>query len=135
MTQILLERIPEDIKQRVCVDWLIKCVCGGVCGVEVITLILKYIKLVDEVKNVIIGLLINTWEFRNEKAIFLALTAKVPDNELGPCLIKDFDGESFLVEVEYYLYKSDGSILNVALSSGADKYFESCLSSAQQSAI
>ena len=95
MTQILLERIPADIKQKVCRDWLIYCVCGGVCGVDIISLILKHTTWDEEVMNVIVGLLIETLEFRSKMPIFVAVLEKVPDSELGTFLKTNFDIENF----------------------------------------
>ena len=137
MTQILLERIPADIKQEVCIDWLIQCVCGGVCGVEVISLFLKSIKWNEKVKNVIISLLINTWKFGMKKPVFVALLEKVPDNELGTFLTMDFDMKNFhLTDLSDWLFDtSKHSLLSAGKSSGAEKYIESCLSSTQLSAI
>ena len=137
MTQILLEKIPADIKQHVCIHWLIYWVCGGVIDVEVITLILKFIKWDEELKNVIIGLLINTWNFGTEKPIFAALLKKVPDNELGTFLSTNFDIENFPSPnpSEWLFDKSKQSLLSAVKSSGAENYIESCLSSTQQSAI
>ena len=138
MTEILLERIPADIiKQKVCIDWLIQCVCGGVSGVEVISLILKHTTWDEEVKNVIISLLINTWNFGTEKPIFAALLEKVPDNELGTFLTMDFDMKNFhFTDLSDWLFDtSKHSLLSAGKSSGAEKYIESCLSSTQLSAI
>ena len=70
MTQILLELTPQDMKQLACVNWLTCCVSGGVCGVEVISLILKSLKWNDKVKNVIIGLLINPWDIGMNEDVF-----------------------------------------------------------------
>ena len=95
MTQILLERIPAERKQRVCIGWLIQCVCGGVCGVEVISLILKHIKWDGEVKNVIIGLLINAWDSGMCKEVCKAILEIVPFDELRTCLTTNVDEENF----------------------------------------
>ena len=135
MTQILLERFPADIKQKACINWLIQCVCGGVCGVEVISLFLKSIKWDKEVKNVIIGLLINTWDFEIDRGIVKALLEIVPHNELGTCLTINFVDEDFCDVIEDFIYKSDGSMLSVARSFGAENFVVSCLSSTQLSAI
>ena len=94
MTQILLERMPEYPKQNILVAWLIRCVCGGVCGVDVISLILKSIKWDEEVKNVIIGLLINAWDIAMNEDVFKSLLETVPLKELGMFLTKNFDQKS-----------------------------------------
>ena len=67
LTEALLERRPE---WTVCINWLIKCVGGGVCGLEVISLILESCQWWDNyVKNGIIGLLINSWDFQTDKGV------------------------------------------------------------------
>ena len=81
MTQILLERIPADIKQEVCIDWLIQCVYGGVSGVEGISLILKYVKWDDEVKNLSFGLIANAVASGIGEEVCMALLEIVPSNE------------------------------------------------------
>ena len=137
VTQILLERIPADIKQVVCIFWLSLCVCGGVCGAEVTSLILQLLKWDNVVKNAIIGLLINTWKFGMKKPIFVALLKKVPDDELGTFLATNFHIKNFpLTNPSYWLFDtSKQSLLSAEKSSVAEKYIESCLSSIQQSAI
>ena len=70
MTQILLELTPQDMKQLACVNWLTCCDSGGVCGVEVISVILKSLKWNDKVKNVIIRLLINPWDIGMNEDVF-----------------------------------------------------------------
>ena len=135
MTQVLLEKTPADIKQEVCIDWLIVCVCGGVCGVEVISLFIKFITWDEEVKNVIIGLLINTWDLGIKKSIVVALLDKVPDNELGTFLTANFNSWNLVSPTLWLFSTSNRSLLSAARSSGAEKYIESCLSSTQQSAI
>ena len=135
MTQILLERISEDRTQEVCIDWLIQCVCGGVCGVEVISLILKSITWDEEVMDVIIGLLINIWDLGIKKPVIAPLLGKVPDNELGTFLTTNFDIEHFPNPSDWLFDTSTQSLLSAVKSSGAEKCIGSCFSSTQQAAI
>ena len=123
-TQILLERISEDRTQEVCIDWLIKCVFGGMCGVEVISPILKFIEWDNKVKNVIIGLLINTWDLGIKKVILVALLGKVPDIDLSTFLTTNFDYQNFPNPTEWLFNTSNRSLLSAARSSGAEKYIE-----------
>ena len=135
ITEILLEITPENMKEAVYIVWLIYCVCGGVCGVEVISLILKSIKWDEEVKNVIIGLLINTWDSRMGKEVCMAILQIVPCNKLGTCLTTNFDDGKFPYEINNYFSMTDGSILVTARKKQAENDFESCLSSTQLTAI
>ena len=112
-----------------------RCVFGGVCGVEVIFLILKSITWNEVVKNVIIGLLINSWESGIDKPIFSALLEKVSDTELGTFLRTNVDIQCFHNPTGWLFNTSKQSLLSAATSNGAERFVESCLSSTQQCAL
>ena len=135
LTRTLFKKIPEHIKQNVCIAWIIFCVSGGVCGVEVIALIFRSIKWDEEVKNVIIGLLLNTWDFRIDKDVLVALLQFIPDNEIVNTLTTNFDNQSFDDAIEYLLYKQSDSTLYEAKRNGDIHLIQSCLSTTQMQSI
>ena len=82
-------------------------------------------------KNVIIGLLINTWDFKTDKDVLVALLQFIPDNEIVTPLTINFDDQNFTTANEYLLCKQSGSILHEARRNGGIKLIESCLSNRQ----
>ena len=128
---MLLGKIPIELRQSVCTHWLISCVIGGVCGVEAISLILKYVTWDKYVRNVTIGLLINTWSLRIHKDVLIALVQFVPDNDIVITLMDNFDDQNFAPHSDSFLCNKSGSVFCAARSNNDIQLIENCLSETQ----